>query len=267
MQPNFAFEHHRIADSSDFELFDSMAWHEMAGPVVLSPNFIFWKSWAVSTLAHAMILLLVLSGAAGLYQQSQTQNGLTAFAVVYADPESVQPVEQPTQPEIVPSASEQPKVVSKKSPAKVPLPQEKSAPAADDMMANNAASESTNDNSSPSQSAPASPPPVMAAPGDNGGGLFNGLRLISSPQFLHPPVEPVYPPPSIAKNEQGTVMVRVLVDATGTPQDIMIWQSSGYSQLDRSAKQAVMQWRFVPSIRAGIATAAWVEVPVNFVLN
>ena len=98
-------------------------------------------------------------------------------------------------------------------------------------------------------------------------GLHQGLPLLQSPDFLKPPVPPVYPGKSVANNEQGTVIVRALIDPTGNPQDILIWQSSGYALLDKAAKQAVGQWQFVPAKSGFQTVAAWVEVPVNFVLR
>ena len=96
---------------------------------------------------------------------------------------------------------------------------------------------------------------------------FQGLPLLVSPDFRAPPLPPVYPSKSVVNNEQGTVVLRALVDEVGNAKDILIWESSGYTLLDKAAKQAVGQWQFVPARQGFVTIAAWVEVPINFVLN
>ncbi len=68
-------------------------------------------------------------------------------------------------------------------------------------------------------------------------------------------------------NEQGTVVMRVLIGADGQPQKAEIRKSSGFERLDRSAAETVMKWRYIPGKRAGVAEAMWFNVPINFVLE
>ncbi len=66
---------------------------------------------------------------------------------------------------------------------------------------------------------------------------------------------------------QGTVILKVLVSRDGTALKVAIAQSSGHDILDKSAIDAVNQWRFVLA-RAGDSTVEeWVQVPVSFRLN
>ena len=67
--------------------------------------------------------------------------------------------------------------------------------------------------------------------------------------------------------EQGKVMLRVLVNADGLPEQIEIKESSGFERLDKAAINAVQRWRFVPGKRGGVPEAMWNIVPVNFVLE
>ncbi len=67
--------------------------------------------------------------------------------------------------------------------------------------------------------------------------------------------------------EQGKVLLRVLVDENGLPQQIEIKQSSGFDRLDKAALASVQRWRFVPGKRNGVPEAMWNIVPVNFVLE
>ena len=88
----------------------------------------------------------------------------------------------------------------------------------------------------------------------------------SDADYLQNP-KPPYPPMSKRLNEQGTVVMRVLIGADGQPQKAEIRKSSGFERLDRSAAETVMKWRYVPGKRAGVAEAMWFNVPINFVLE
>ena len=64
------------------------------------------------------------------------------------------------------------------------------------------------------------------------------------------------------------MILRVLVDENGVPQDVVVEQSSGYTLLDRSARDQVLKgWRFEPATAGGHAVRAWARVPVTFNLN
>ncbi len=112
--------------------------------------------------------------------------------------------------------------------------------------------------------APAPPAPVAAPPAPP---AAPAIQLPSSDaDYLQNP-KPPYPPMSKRLNEQGTVVMRVLIGADGQPQKAEIRKSSGFERLDRSAAETVMKWRYVPGKRAGIAEAMWFNVPINFVLE
>jgi len=79
--------------------------------------------------------------------------------------------------------------------------------------------------------------------------------------------KPHYPALSRRLNEQGMVVVRVLIDTDGKAEQTEVFKSSGYSRLDDSALKTVTQWRFVPGTRNGVAQTMWFNVPINFVLE
>ena len=81
------------------------------------------------------------------------------------------------------------------------------------------------------------------------------------------PVTPVYPPASKHALEQGTVVLRVLVDATGAPQRVEIAKSSGHTRLDMAARASVLRAKFRPVLRDGAAVPAWGLVPIAFRLE
>jgi protein TonB len=87
--------------------------------------------------------------------------------------------------------------------------------------------------------------------------------LVESVQYLRPPA-PVYPRESSRRREQGTVVLRVLVDTQGKPAQIQIERSSGFERLDIAARQAVEQALFQPHEVNGVAQAAQVLIPIEF---
>ena len=84
-------------------------------------------------------------------------------------------------------------------------------------------------------------------------------------QLGNPP--PRYPIDSRRQLEQGTVVVRVLVGASGEPGDCKVRASSGHQRLDRAALQAVCRWRFFPATRCGRPVAWPMDVPIPFILR
>lgn len=79
--------------------------------------------------------------------------------------------------------------------------------------------------------------------------------------------KPVYSNASRRANEQGTAMVRVLVDVTGRPSQVSLQSSSGFPALDQSALSAVRAAQFRPYLQGGLAQAVLVVVPIKFVLQ
>lgn len=79
---------------------------------------------------------------------------------------------------------------------------------------------------------------------------------------------PAYPRIAKASRMQGTVTLRVLVDETGKPLDVLIETSSGHAVLDKAARDQVLAaWRFRPATANGQAVKAWARIPVSFDLR
>lgn len=78
--------------------------------------------------------------------------------------------------------------------------------------------------------------------------------------------KPVYPRLSRVSNEQGTVILRVLVKADGSAGQVEIRTSSGYPLLDKSASTTVQSWRFSPATANGKPVDEWYEVAIPFKL-
>ena len=78
---------------------------------------------------------------------------------------------------------------------------------------------------------------------------------------------PVYPPLARRSGEQGRVVLRVHVTASGAAETVELRTSSGSPRLDQAAIETVKRWRFVPARQGDQAVAAWVLVPINFALE
>ena len=83
--------------------------------------------------------------------------------------------------------------------------------------------------------------------------------------YLNNPA-PDYPPLSRRLNEEGRVLMRVLVSADGSAEDVRVTKSSGSERLDNAAVDAVKRWRFVPATRNNQPLSAYVLVPIKFSL-
>jgi protein TonB len=88
----------------------------------------------------------------------------------------------------------------------------------------------------------------------------------SDADYLQNP-KPVYPSLSKRLNEQGTVVIRVLIGLDGSAQRAEIATSSGYDRLDQAALATAQKWRYVPGKRNGVPEAMWFNVPIKFILE
>ena|ERR1017187_3606685 len=80
-------------------------------------------------------------------------------------------------------------------------------------------------------------------------------------------IPPEYPAFSKRLNEQGKVVLQVLLSEDGhiTSADVKI--SSGFQRLDVAALNAVKAWRCKPSLRNGVAVRVIALQPLNFILE
>ena len=78
--------------------------------------------------------------------------------------------------------------------------------------------------------------------------------------------QPKYPPQALRSGVEGSVSVRIEVDAMGTPTDVKVIERSGERSrdLDRAVTDAARKWRFEPAMKDGKAVAGAVVVPVEF---
>ncbi len=78
---------------------------------------------------------------------------------------------------------------------------------------------------------------------------------------------PVYPETERRAGREGTVHLRLLVDASGVVERAVIARSSGRRSFDESARTTAERWTFHPARRGEDPIPAWILVPVEFRLE
>ena len=87
---------------------------------------------------------------------------------------------------------------------------------------------------------------------------------------------PVYPRRAWELGQQGTVLLRVLVNEAGLVNEIKVHRSSNFKLLDQAALVAVKNWEFKIKNKDGArqdssllanSNSRWIKVPVRFLLE
>jgi protein TonB len=117
----------------------------------------------------------------------------------------------------------------------------------------------------PSPVVVAPPPPSTPAPADQPAPALVTQPIYNADTLNNP--APPYPSVSRRVGEQGRVILRVLVGASGGAEEVQLRSSSGFSRLDDAARETVQRWKFVPAKRGSEPVAAWVLIPISFRLE
>jgi TonB family protein len=88
----------------------------------------------------------------------------------------------------------------------------------------------------------------------------------TSPSFTTSP-PPNYPTIALQNNWEGTVLLRVSIDAEGAVSEVEVARSSGHPILDGAAVTAVRRWRGSPATQNGLAISTTELLPVRFKLR
>ena len=102
-------------------------------------------------------------------------------------------------------------------------------------------------------------------PGNGGGFGAGAFRIgggVSAPVPVFKP-EPEYSEEARKAKWQGSVLLQLVEDANGVPQDIKVIRSLGLG-LDQKAIEAVKKWRFKPGLKDGKAVPVSANIEVNF---
>ena len=98
--------------------------------------------------------------------------------------------------------------------------------------------------------------------GGIGGGVFRVGGGVSAPRALQTP-DPEYSEEARKAKYQGTVVLWLIVDQSGHPQNVRVARSLGMG-LDQKAIEAVRQWKFEPAMKDGHPVSVQINVEVNF---
>jgi protein TonB len=107
---------------------------------------------------------------------------------------------------------------------------------------------------------PTTPTGGTSRPVDDGSTMTFAPRVLKSEQ-------PPYPAAARRLGEEGSVVLRVRVDALGRAEIVEIATSSGSARLDEAAVRSVQRWRFDPARAGTQAIAGWVSLKVTFRLT
>ncbi len=102
----------------------------------------------------------------------------------------------------------------------------------------------------------------MGKGGGYGGGVFRVGGGVSAPRALNTP-DPEYSEEARKAKYQGTVVLWLIVDPNGRPQQVKVARSLGMG-LDQKAIEAVRKWTFEPAQKDGKPVAVQINVEVNF---
>ena len=198
-------------------------------------------------LLHAVLLYALQSGL--LRQAAQALPNEVFATFITPEPAPDLPKPKPAPPKTVP-------VVKKTVAPPVATPVVNTTPSPQAITAAPAAP-------APEPAAPAAPavtaPPAPAAPAQPRT-ITTGIEYLQAPRAEYPPL-------SKRLGEQGKVILRVLVNEKGRPEQIHIQKSSGSARLDEAARQAASRALFKPFMEDGKAAAAFAIIPVSFQLD
>ena len=138
-----------------------------------------------------------------------------------------------------PKPKEEPKKKVEEKPTPKPAPAEpKQSTAAQKQTESNSDSQPQNAAVAPSTAGGASGTPIQTDIGK--------LEVLYQPD-----ADQYYPSFSKRSGEQGTVIVRLIIDQTGIVEDIALLQSSNFPRLDRAATEIGRRYRFKPFLVNG----------------
>ncbi|OUW00940.1 MAG: hypothetical protein CBD16_06030 [Betaproteobacteria bacterium TMED156] len=79
--------------------------------------------------------------------------------------------------------------------------------------------------------------------------------------------KPAYPRVSKRRGEEGTVILRFLINENGMAEKAEIKKSSGYKRLDNAAKLGLLSCKFLPATKNGVFVKDWAVIPYVFQLK
>jgi len=120
---------------------------------------------------------------------------------------------------------------------------------------------------SPQQSKSEAPTPNTAvAPSTAGGASGTPIQTDIGKLVViyQPDADAYYPSFSKRSDEQGEVVVRLIIDETGSVEDIALLKSSSFPRLDRAASEIGKRYRFKPFLVNGTPTRISTNLLIKF---
>lgn len=219
---------------------------------------------AATLLLHAALIAVVAFGLSGNRKHSTPPAPMAVQIVTAPTPPASAPAPTPAAAPVLETKppKEKPRDTVKparRAPESGPAPAEMPAPAVDAETALSA---------TPAAPAPAATPsPPAAGPAIPAATALPTRTPASAAGHAAGNRRPPYPRLSKQNNEEGTVVLRVLVKADGTAGAVELKTSSGYPLLDKSALATVPTWRFKPATVNGRPVDEWYEQAIPFKLE
>lgn len=101
--------------------------------------------------------------------------------------------------------------------------------------------------------------------GGTGGGVYRVGGGVTAPQLVRE-VRPAYTASALERRVQGSVVLEMIVTATGSPSQIRVVRSLD-ADLDACAIAAAAQWEFKPGLLHGTPVAVRVSVVLDFTIH
>ncbi|CAH0530201.1 energy transducer TonB [Vibrio hippocampi] len=98
-------------------------------------------------------------------------------------------------------------------------------------------------------------------------GVSSKPIVVEKPSFLSKPVSPRYPRIARKRGIEGTATYEIWINAQGQQTQHILISSSGAEILDKSALDAIKQWKFSTHKIDGVAIAHRIRIPVRFNLD
>ena len=198
---------------------------------------------------HLAFFYALQSGLLKQAAQALPKEVFASFITPDPAPQPVVPKPPPAAPKTVPVVKKQ--AVARPTPV---APAMNPTPSQQAVTAPPAAAQSIEP---PAVAAPAAPqaPATPAQPK-----VVSGIEYIQEPQADYPPI-------ARRMGEEGTVIVRVLVNEKGRAERADIKKSSGSARLDEAARKAVLRGLYKPYMEDGKAIAVSANIPISFKLD
>ncbi|MCI1005071.1 energy transducer TonB [Herbaspirillum sp. C7C8] len=246
-----------------------------AGMAVAAAASPAWRAWpAADRWRTVRPALLVIAAHLGVLWLALQMRPLSPPAITPPVPSTVmlalfEPAPQPVRPSALPAPAPPVRTVHVR-PAPTPRAHQAAMPVsvpvsaaptlAPPVAAVTAPAASASSSSAPAAASAAAAPVAAVSRPSSPPVITSGVQYLTAPQ-------PVYPAAARRRGDEGEVLLRVLINAQGSVEQIALEKSSGIASLDQAARVAVAQARFQPYVEQGRAQSAYVVVPIKFQLT